>query len=123
MSRPPLAAASALVLWAAACSPVVGRDGGTDSGADAGDAAVDLSTSYACGSLTCGPQEYCIHTCCAPACAGSAAGQCPFGTHLDGTCTDGCRADSCTPPPWRCSATDPCIGVARTGRDAYCVCG
>jgi hypothetical protein len=115
-----------VVFVIAACSAVKGSDAGAkDAAADAGgDAYVDLSTTYACGSLTCNPNEYCIHPCCQTACAGSASGDCPFGTHLDASCPEGCRNDSCTPPPMRCGGnTDPCFGVARTGRDAFCYCG
>ena len=108
------------------CAPVppkgdAGDSGVTDTGADA---YVDLTGTYACGAITCNPNEYCIHPCCQTQCAGSNGGLCPFGTHNDATCPDGCRNDSCMVPPNRCGGnTDPCFGVARIGRDAYCYCG
>ena len=108
----------------AACAPVApkGDSGVTDTGT--ADAYVDLSTTYPCAGITCMPNEYCVHPCCQTQCAGSSGGQCPFGTHIDASCPDGCRNDSCTPPPVRCGGnTDPCFGVARTGRDVFCYCG
>ena len=98
----------------------------SDAGSDAGAkdvVATDTSGPYPCGAIMCGEGQYCIHPCCTPACASSVNGDCGFGTHQDVSCTDGCRLNSCQTPDIYCAQSDPCIGIAVTGRDAYCVCG
>lgn len=91
--------------------------------ASAKDVVIDTSGPYPCGALTCADGQYCIHPCCSLACASSVSGACPFGTRDDATCSGGCRQTSCAAPPMYCSSNDPCIGIAVTNRDAFCVCG
>lgn len=102
------------------------------TGVDAGPPPADAP--FACGSQTCGVNQFCVNPCC-----GGAAPQClPLGKN--GACLpgfhaalcqggQGCEADPCTPPPPFCvdSASDPraqgCRQSDDKSRSLACACG
>ena len=89
-----------------------GGNGGTGP-ADAGqsDAANDASGALACGTMTCGPQEACVHPPGPGTCLMPDAGQCPSGTSLSGGC--------CLPP-----LIPSCVAIDRpcSGSTVTCAC-
>jgi hypothetical protein len=121
----------------ATCGGVTTKDGG-DAAADGAtndapvfdDAGVDISGPYACGSITCGPGEYCVHPCCGgdaplPCTPMPDSGMCPVGTHAEycrSLSAQGCVDDPCKPPPPYCEKWQYCaIGYPKQqGRDIHC---
>jgi hypothetical protein len=88
---------------------------------------------FACGTQTCGENQYCIHPCCggpAPGCDDvPASGTCPTGTHsavCAHTGKQGCEQDACKPDPPYC-IDDPkkapnCGDGMADNHDISCMC-
>jgi hypothetical protein len=89
---------------------------------------------FACGTKTCGPNQYCLQPCCggpAPQCQpADDAGGCPAGFHpgvCSGSAGQGCVEDNCIPDPPKC-IDDPvkegtgCDPVDKSSRILMCQC-
>jgi hypothetical protein len=102
--------------------------------------AADPDSSFACGSVVCGPGQVCVHPCCggtAPPCtARPDGGACPSGWQAVAACSGidvpGCQAPMCTPPPAFCFIPSPacrsdaacgCFDTACTGGGCWIVTG
>lgn len=75
------------------------------------DAHSDAPGSLSCGTMTCGPQEACVHPPGPGTCLMPDGGQCPTGTSLSGSC--------CLPP-----LTPSCVAIDRpcSGPTVTCAC-
>jgi hypothetical protein len=83
-----------------------GASGASGSAGASGASGAAGSGAFACGTQTCGAEQYCIVPCCGgapPICTPKPdGGACPPNTSDEGTC---CRQMPCTPAPRYCSDT------------------